>query len=65
MQHDAYDVIHDCLVDRDVNPTEARIQKVYDKLAYDVKILAEQWGWHDTEVREAVGAFIRVNKGAL
>lgn len=57
------DVIHDCLVDLfpRLEPTDERITAVADGLPQNVKTLAAEWGWNDTEVRDKVFVWIREN----
>lgn len=52
----AEDVINDALVELGKVPDELLIASVFDSLPNDVKALAREWGWNDTEVREKVYA---------
>ncbi|HED1651934.1 TPA: hypothetical protein R4S58_003613 [Enterobacter hormaechei subsp. hoffmannii] len=52
----AEDVINDALVELGKVPDELLIASVFDSLSNDVKTLAREWGWSDTEVREKVYA---------
>lgn len=48
-------IVNDCYVDvYGVRPTLDVITRVYSLLSQEVKDLAIQWGWYDTEVREKV-----------
>ncbi|CZV15795.1 Uncharacterised protein [Enterobacter hormaechei] len=50
----AEDVINDVLIDLGKEPDDLLIATIFDKLPADLKALAEEWGWVDTEVRERI-----------
>lgn len=57
---DKHNVIHDCFYSFTGNvPTEKIINEISDKLPENIKLLAKQWGWSDTEVREFTYCFIK------
>lgn len=57
---DQRNVIHDCYVDVNSKvPTEEQIKAIAEQIPERIKILAKQWGWSDTEVREFTYCFIR------
>lgn len=50
------DAIHDCYVNVvGSTPTEEQINKIHNQLPRHIKLLAEKWGWNDTEVNDGVG----------
>lgn len=56
------DSIHDCYVSVVGKvPTEEQIQSIFNQLPNDIKHLADQWGWNDTEVGDKVYVWIRDN----
>ncbi|WP_211344096.1 hypothetical protein [Robertmurraya siralis] len=57
---DAHNIIHDCYYDVfGLTPNNIEIIEIYNSLPKENKLLAERWGWNDTEVREEVYRFIR------
>lgn len=62
MEQDRFNQIHDCLFDVLGNkPNLGQIYFVNDQLPRDIKFLAEQWGWNDTEVRDKTYVWIKEN----
>lgn len=60
---DAYNMIHDCYYDVfGLTPSDIEIVKIYNSLPIEIKLLAERWGWGDTEVRSEIFKFISVDK---
>lgn len=54
--------IHDRFYDAfGTTPTEDEIMAIYNQLPLRIKLLAREWGWGDTEVREDVGLWIDEN----
>jgi uncharacterized protein YneF (UPF0154 family) len=57
------DTINDCYVDLfGKRPSEDKIVQIYEQLSSDIKLLADQWGWNDTEVGDMVYKWIKENK---
>ena len=55
-------VIHDCYYDiHDAVPNKSKIEEIADKLPKRIKLLADVWGWDDTEVRDSVYEWIGGN----
>ncbi|MGM7720572.1 hypothetical protein [Metabacillus sp. Hm71] len=62
MEQDRFNQIHDRLFDvLGEKPAMRDIYFVNEQLPREVKLLAEQWGWHDTEVREKTYGWIKEN----
>jgi aldehyde:ferredoxin oxidoreductase len=62
MEQDRYNQIHDRL--HDAVGGKANIRDIYfvsEQLPRDIKLLAEQFGWDDTEVSEKVYTWITEN----
>ncbi|WP_339304496.1 hypothetical protein NST33_18345 [Paenibacillus sp. FSL L8-0435] len=61
--HDRNSVINDCYVDTyNRVPSEDTIKNIHEQLPSDIKHLAAEWGWFDTEVSEKVLVWIRNKK---
>lgn len=43
-------------------PTEFQMDTIIDLIPERVKLLAEEWGWGDTEVRDFIFVLIRDNR---
>lgn len=57
---DRQNVIHDSFYDvNDRTPSSSEIKLIEGQLPREIMLLALQWGWNDTEVRESVFRFIR------
>jgi len=55
-----HDVINDCYVDiHNRKPTEVEIKAIEEAMPFAINILAFQWGWYDTEVRDRIYRFIK------
>lgn len=66
MNQDARNVIHDGYFDiTGTQPTDEKIVKIYLMIPNNIKNLAEQWGWSDTEVRELTYNWINNHKEEL
>ncbi len=52
----AEDVINDVLVELGKLPDHLLIATVFDNIPAELKALANEWGWMDTEVREQLYA---------
>ena len=51
--------IHDCHISMCIGvPDIEIIYSIYKNLPHEVKLLAKQWGWNDTEVRDKICQFI-------
>ncbi|CAI8945452.1 transposase [Brevibacillus sp. IT-7CA2] len=47
--------VHDCFLDiTGTKPNEEQITIIVEEVPTDIKGLALQWGWFDTEVREKI-----------
>lgn len=47
--------LHDCFIDiTGAKPSEDQILVIAEEVPTDIKGLAFQWGWFDTEVREKI-----------
>jgi hypothetical protein len=54
------DTINDCFVDvYNRRPFAIEIEHIQKHMPKEIKILAEQWGWNDTEVRDKIYRFIK------
>lgn len=52
---DAYNQIHDCYLDtQGTKPSATVVALIYAKLPKEIKDLAQQWDWGDTEVGDKV-----------
>lgn len=59
---DRNDVINDCFVDIVGRTTTMKERHfINEHLPRGIKILAEQWGWNDTEVGDKVYLWIKDN----
>lgn len=66
MSEDRSNQIHDCFVDVfDRVPTRKELYFINVELPRDIKFLAEQWGWNDTEVRDKIFTWIKKNRGLI
>ncbi|MGG1650483.1 hypothetical protein ABHN03_16835 [Paenibacillus sp. NRS-1775] len=43
-------------------PTEEQIENIISLIPQRIKLLAEEWGWNDTEVRDFIFVLIRDRK---
>lgn len=60
------DTIHDCFVNvMGKVPTDKQVETIFNMLPDRIKYLADEWGWNDTEVGDAVCVWIRTNKSTL
>lgn len=60
------DSIHDCFVSVTGGvPSEDQIQSIFNQLPSNIKHLADQWGWNDTEVGDKVFVWIRENQESI
>ncbi|MFT4448707.1 hypothetical protein ACMXZI_15520 [Bacillus subtilis] len=60
IDEDAYDQIFDCYYDyygKKLAPSS--VVKIHKHLPKDIHLLAEEWGWNDTEVREKIYKWLR------
>lgn len=56
-------VIHDCYVDiYGFKPTEVIIMRIATFLPLKILLLAEQWGWNDTEVGDGIYRWMKERK---
>ena len=46
-------------------PTDEQVKIIFNMLPDRIKHLANEWGWNDTEVGDAVCVWIRENKSTL
>lgn len=61
-KQDKYNRIHDSFYDvTGEEPTDKTIHKISEMLDNDIRLLAEKWGWDDTEVRDNVCHWIKRN----
>lgn len=64
MNGSAEEALHDCFYDAENRvPTQEEVRALFDSLPEDIHRLAREWGWSDTEVRDAVFVFIMASKG--
>ncbi|MGV6935958.1 hypothetical protein ACWA2B_10630 [Paenibacillus sp. CMM36] len=49
----------------DRKPTEGQIAVIINLIPQRIKLLAEEWGWDETEVRDYIYVLIRDNKEML
>lgn len=57
------DQIHDCYIDvYNETPSHQTIANLIAALPSDIKMLAEQWGWNDTEVANKVYVWLKEEK---
>jgi hypothetical protein len=63
IDEDAYNVIHDCYYDKfNKAPNKyGLIGGIYLSLPDEIKLLAENWGWNDTEIRENINSLLIKN----
>ncbi|QOV08429.1 hypothetical protein Kirov_230 [Bacillus phage Kirov] len=60
IDEDAYDQIHDCYYDtQGRKPSETVVALLYAEIPMDIKAIAIQWGWNDTEVRDKVYGWMK------
>lgn len=56
------DIIHDCFVDvLGTGPSEQQIDEVLKNLPSEIKLLAEQLGENDAEVRDTIYVWVNEN----
>lgn len=54
------DTINDCHVNIvGTQPSEERILELKEQIPKDILSIGEQWGWYDTEFREAVSKWLK------
>ncbi|QNR65481.1 hypothetical protein IAQ67_16470 [Paenibacillus peoriae] len=46
----------------DKEPTEDQVAFIFNLIPQRIKLLAEEWGWDETEVRDYIYVLIRDNK---
>lgn len=62
---EAYDQIHDCYYDYyRQKPNPSSIAQIHKLLPNDIHLLANQWGWNDTEVGDKIYRWLRDNNRA-
>jgi hypothetical protein len=58
------DQIHDTYVDlRNEVPSRVEVLRMVSKVPEDIKLLADQWGWGDTEVGDALFRWMKQELG--
>ena len=63
---DIYNTINDCYVDvYGVKLTEEAFKRTYELLPKEIKSLATQWGWNDTEVGDKICRWLRDKSSIL
>lgn len=66
MELDRYNLIHDCFFEvMDKAPTDKKISYISENLPKEVILLAEEWGWYDTEVGDKTYIWIKENVETL
>jgi len=59
---DAFNQIHDRYYDHYGKiPSESIILQIHKLLPKDIYLLAEQWGWNDTEVGDKIYRWLKKN----
>ncbi|MDR6779403.1 MULTISPECIES: hypothetical protein [Paenibacillus] len=46
----------------DKEPTEEQVAFIFNLIPQRIKLLADEWGWNETEVRDYIYVLIRDNK---
>jgi hypothetical protein len=60
VEEEAFNQIHDRYYDTyNVEPSEADVAQVYKMLPEKLYNMAKEWGWYDTEVREAISFWMK------
>ncbi|WP_182006340.1 hypothetical protein [Priestia aryabhattai] len=60
LDEDAYNQVHDCYYDTyKFKPNETTVAQTYNMLPKEIPNKAKEWGWHDTEVRDEIYAWMK------
>ncbi|WP_339181891.1 hypothetical protein NST56_10615 [Bacillus sp. FSL R5-0560] len=60
IDEEIYDQIHDCYYDfYGKKPDPTSVVQIHKHLPRDIHLLAEEWGWNDTEVGEKIYKWLR------